>query len=84
MGATTVARGDSSKIRVGCQTRAYGSPLPDPKNFFAALEGLKRAGYEGFETNFRSLEWGFADPGPAKKRLEETGVEMIGLHVGVA
>lgn len=72
----------AGRIRVGCQTRAYGSPLPDPKDFFAALDGLRRAGYEGFETNFRSLEWAFDDPAPARKRLEAAGVEMIGLHVG--
>jgi len=69
-------------MRVGCQTRAYGSPLPEPAKFFAALDGLKRAGYDGFETNYRSLEWAFADLVPARKRLAAAGVEMIGLHVG--
>lgn len=73
----------AERIRVGCQTRAYGSPLPDPAEFFAALDGLERAGYEGFETNYHSLEWAFEDPAPAKKRLASAGVEMIGLHAGV-
>lgn len=71
------------RVRVGCQTRAYGSPLPNPDEFFVALGGLRRAGYAGFETNYRSLEWAFDNPSPAKQRLAAVGVEMIGLHAGV-
>lgn len=72
------------QIRVGCQTRAYGSPLPERGEFLAALDGLDRAGYAGFETNFRSLEKHFgANAEAMRQEIESRGVEMIGLHLGV-
>src|SRR5260370_18578141 len=51
-----------SRIRLGCQTRAYGSPLKNRAELLAALADLHDLGYEGFETNFASLADSFADP----------------------
>jgi sugar phosphate isomerase/epimerase len=70
------------KPRVGCQTRAYGSPIPDKAKLLAVLEDLKAAGYDGFETNFKSLEHSFDDPAPMRKEIEARGVPLIGLHMG--
>ncbi|MDA1312750.1 MAG: sugar phosphate isomerase/epimerase [Acidobacteria bacterium] len=70
------------QIRVGCQTRAYGSPLPDPETFLAALADLGQLGYEGFETNYRSLEASFMQPRPMRREFEKRGIEMMGLHFG--
>lgn len=72
----------SGQIRVGCQTRAYGSPIPDPEKFLAALADLGKLGYEGFETNYRSLEHSFVRPHAMRRKFEERGMEMMGLHVG--
>jgi len=84
-GAPLIGRAEETAvIRVGCQTRAYGSPLPDKQQFLAALDGLKNAGYAGFETNYRSLEHSFDEPTAMLREIEQRGVEMIGLHVGVA
>ena len=69
-------------MRVGCQTRAYGSPITDKAKLLAVLEDLKAAGYEGFETNFRSLEHSFDDPSPMRREIEARGVPLIGLHLG--
>ena len=69
-------------VRVGCQTRAYGSPIPDKTKLLAVLEDLKAAGYDGFETNFRSLEHSFDDPAPMRREIEARGVPLIGLHLG--
>ena len=72
----------NSSMRVGCQTRAYGSPLTDKSKLLSALENLKSAGYEGFETNYRSLEHSFDNPAPMLREIERRGVPMIGLHFG--
>ena len=69
-------------MRVGCQTRAYGSPLPDRAEFLAVLDDLRETGYVGFETNYRTLEQSFDNPAPMRREIEQRGVEMIGLHVG--
>ena len=69
-------------MRVGCQTRAYGSPLPDKATFLAVLDDLRETGYVGFETNFRTLEHSFDHPVAMRREIERRGVEMIGLHVG--
>jgi inosose dehydratase len=70
------------KPRVGCQTRAYGSPIPDKAKLLGVLEDLKAAGYDGFETNFKSLEHSFDDPAPMRREIEARGVPLIGLHMG--
>ena len=70
------------QVRVGCQTRAYGSPIPDRDKFLAALADLGKLGYEGFETNYRSLEHSFTQPHAMRRAFEERGMEMMGLHVG--
>jgi len=81
--AATLASGQSrSKIRVGCQTRAYGSPIRDRNKLLPALDDLAAIGYEGFETNFASLEHSFAEPAPMRQEIQKRGIELIGLHLG--
>ena len=75
-------QGASNQVRVGCQTRAYGSPIPNRGEFLAALSDLGKLGYEGFETNYRSLEESFVQPRPVRREFEKRGIEMMGLHVG--
>ena len=70
------------QIRVGCQTRAYGSPIPDRDKFLAALSDLGKLDYEGFETNYRSLEHSFMQPHAMRHEFGKRGMEMMGLHVG--
>ncbi len=81
--AAAARAANAGRVRVGCQTRAYGSPLPDKAELLAALADLAAAGYEGFETNYRSLSHSFSDPSAMRREIEARGVEMIGLHVGV-
>jgi sugar phosphate isomerase/epimerase len=68
------------RVRVGCQTRAYGSPIRDRAKLLAVLEDLAAAGYEGFETNHQSLAHSFTDPEPMRREIEKRRIEMIGLH----
>jgi len=73
-----------SGIRLGCQTRAWGSPLRDRAQLLSALSDLHNLGYEGFETNFASLSGSFANPQPAREEIAKRGVPLIGLHMGAA
>src|SRR5258708_29803680 len=72
-----------SRIRLGCQTRAYGSPLKNRSELLAALADLHDLGYEGFETNFASLADSFADPLPARAEIALRGLPLIGLHISI-
>ncbi|MBL8210548.1 MAG: sugar phosphate isomerase/epimerase [Bryobacterales bacterium] len=69
-----------SRMRAGCQTRCYGSPIRDKQKLLAVLEDLAAAGYEGFETNFASLEHSFDDPKQMVKEMAARGMKLIGLH----
>src|SRR5436309_12729606 len=64
--AASLGQAAARRVRLGCQTRAWGSPLRDRTQLLAALADLHDLGYEGFETNFASLEASFADPQPAR------------------
>jgi sugar phosphate isomerase/epimerase len=70
----------SGAIRPGCQTRAYGSPLPRKELLLEALDGIAAAGFEGFETNYASLEHSFDNPGPMKDEFRRRNLALIGLH----
>jgi inosose dehydratase len=85
LGGAAVACGQSApRIRVGCQTPAYGSPLPQGDKLLAALDDLAALGYEGFETNFASLESSFQDPAPMRAEFEKRKLKLIGLHAGAS
>lgn len=70
-----------SRIRVGCQTRAYGVPIKGRDRLLAILKEMKAAGYEGFETNNASVRDAFDDPAPLAAEIRKSGVELIGLHM---
>lgn len=72
--------GAEGKWRAGCQTRAFGSPIPQKDRFLAALDDIAKAGYEGIETNFASLEHSFDDPGLMREEFRKRRLELIGLH----
>lgn len=78
-GAAAQMRGEE-RWRAGCQTRAFGSPLPRKEQFLAALDDIAATGFEGMETNFASLEHSFDDPGPMRDEFRRRKLELIGLH----
>ena len=45
---------------------------------------MAAAGYAGFETNYISLEAGFANPAPLRAEFAKRKIELIGLHAGAA
>lgn len=82
LAATPVLAKPKSRIRAGCQTRAYGVPIKGTDKLLSILAELKTAGYEGFETNYASVRDSFADPAPLRAEIKKRGVELIGLHMG--
>lgn len=68
------------RLRAGCQTRAFGSPLPEKERFLAALDDIAATGFEGIETNYASLEHSFDAPGPMKDEFRRRNLALIGLH----
>jgi inosose dehydratase len=74
------AQNGSSRVRPGCQTRAYGSPIRDRTLLLSVLDDLAATGYEGFETNFASLEASFDDPAPMRAEIEKRRIQLIALH----
>jgi len=80
--AAAAAPGVRTKaIRVGCQTRLYGVPIRERAKLLFVLDDLATLGYEGFETNFSSLEPSFEQPAPLRAEFEKRRVGLIGLHM---
>lgn len=84
MTAAAVPLSAADRIRMGCQSRSYAAPNRDVSQFLTYLEDMAAAGYEGFETNYISLEAGFADPAPLRAEIAKRKIELIGLHAGAA
>ncbi|MFN7934304.1 MAG: sugar phosphate isomerase/epimerase [Bryobacteraceae bacterium] len=80
--AASLAAAD--RIRVGCQSRSYAAPTRDVPQFLTYLDDMAAAGYAGFETNYISLEAGFANPAPLRAEIAKRKMELIGLHAGAA
>ena len=81
LAASPAAAQAKSRIRAGCQTRAYGVPIKGRDKLLSVLTELKTAGFAGFETNYTSVQEAFADPAPLRAEIQKHGVELIGLHM---
>jgi inosose dehydratase len=68
-------------IHFGAQTNAW--PI-DPNNFdtfLAALNQIRNVGYSGFETGFANVMHQFDDASRARKRIDQTGLALFGVHI---
>ena len=68
-------------VHFGVQLNAF--PI-DPKNFQTFLDALglvKSIGYDGFESGFRFVNSQFANPVPARRQIEATGLTFFGVHI---
>jgi sugar phosphate isomerase/epimerase len=70
----------SPRIKVGCQTRAYGVPIADREKLLSVLDDLVATGYQGFETNYASLQSSFEEPASMRAEFEKRQIKLIGLH----
>ncbi len=70
----------ASRMRLACQTNAW--PFKSGlQGLIPVLETVKSLDFQGFETSFRNVQEGFADPEPARALIEETGLVLTGVHV---
>lgn len=80
-GAFAQSRRTPRGVHFGVQLNAF--PI-NPKNFQSFLDVLaevKQVGYQGFESSFRNLTQQFADPAPARRSIEQTGLTFFGVHI---
>jgi inosose dehydratase len=68
-------------IRFGAQTNAWPINPRAFDTFLAALKEIREAGYTGFETGFINLRSQAASLPEAGKRIEESGLTFIGVHI---
>jgi sugar phosphate isomerase/epimerase len=72
-----------ARPKVGCQLNGFN---PKPGQFDLLVGYVKQAkewGYIGFETNVRFVSDQFADPGPARAKLDAVGSTFIGMHTSM-
>ena len=71
----------SSAIKYGAQTNAF--PIQPAKfdSLLRALDQIKSAGYDGFETGFINLRSQAKTLSQARKQIEATGLTFIGVHI---
>jgi inosose dehydratase len=80
-GAFAQTRHTPPGIHFGVQLNAF--PI-NPRNFQSFLDVLaevKQVGYQGFESSFRNVSQEFADPAPARRSIEQTGLTFFGIHI---
>jgi inosose dehydratase len=86
--ALTLLRGSrlaaaTPQPRVGCQANGFPIKPGDFAGLLDALRKMRELGYTGFECNIRFVEGEFDNVADARKRIEDTGVEFIGIHTNM-
>jgi sugar phosphate isomerase/epimerase len=71
----------SAGVRIGCQTNAWRIDPADFNQVLDVLRKLKGLGFEGFETGFRNVQGQFANAAPARKQIEQTGLQFFATHI---
>jgi len=72
-----------AKPRVGCQLNGFGPKAGDFDAIVGFVKQAKDLGYVGFETNVRFVSDQFANPAPARERLDAIGSTFIGMHTSM-
>jgi sugar phosphate isomerase/epimerase len=71
----------SGGLRAGCQTNAWRINPKDFEQFLAILQHVRSLGFQGFETSFLNLQGQFSNAQAARKRIEQTGLVISGVHI---
>jgi inosose dehydratase len=72
---------EHGRIQLGAQTNAWAIDRTQFDSFLGVLEQIRRVGYAGFETGFANVSSQFADPRPARSRIETLGLTFFGVHI---
>ena len=83
--ATVGARvwAEGTKPRVGCQLNGFGPKAGDFDAIVGFVKQAKDLGYVGFETNVHFVSDQFANPAPARAKLDAVGSTFIGMHTSM-
>ena len=68
-------------IRFGVQLNAFPINPKRFESFLDTLQVVKQIGYQGFESSFRNVSAQFANPAPARRSIEQTGLTFFGIHI---
>ena len=68
-------------IRFGVQLNAFPINPRHFESFLDTLQVVKQIGYQGFESSFRNVSAQFANPAPARRSIEQTGLTFLGIHI---
>lgn len=71
------------KPRVGCQANGFVMRTGDFEALLPALKTMASLGYAGFECNNHLVQSQFANPAAARKTIQATGLEFIGMHMSM-
>lgn len=69
--------------RVGCQANGFLTRTGDFETLLPALKTIASLGYAGFECNNHLVQSQFANPAEARKKIQATGLEFIGMHMSM-
>lgn len=73
----------SPRPRVGCQVNAFVTRTGDFQSLLPALKTISSLGYRGFECNNHLVQSQFSNPAEARRQIQATGLEFIGMHMSV-
>src|SRR2546427_4899277 len=77
------APGPGSRIRIGAQTNTWGAPIKSYDHLLEILDALAQLGYEGFETNYMSLNAMAANAKHCRSAFESRHIEYVAPHANV-
>ena len=80
---TAFAQQHREKPRVGCQTNGWVIKGGTFGGLIEVLRSAREIGYEGFECNVRFVKSGFPNVAEARKEIQATGMEFIGIHISL-
>jgi sugar phosphate isomerase/epimerase len=80
---THFAFGQEEKLKVGCQLNGWGDKQGAFDGLVGVIQSAKEFGYTGFECNIRFVSGEFERAAEARKRLQATGMQFIGVHTSL-
>ena len=80
-GLSVTAFAESGKLKAGCQTNAWKIGVPEFRELLPVLDGIKKLGFDGFETGYRNVQGQFENLKEAKALIQKTGLKFYGCHI---
>jgi len=81
--STHFAFGQDEKLKVGCQLNGWGDKQGTFDGLISVIQSAKELGYAGFECNIRFVSGEFEHAAEARKRIQGTEMQFIGVHTSI-